>query len=76
MRSGAIISALCVGLCACQQPARSATYFEAHPDEAERIAVACRAGAQRGDECLNAEAGLVEVKRQARMKMFRRGFEK
>ncbi|MBP7817091.1 MAG: EexN family lipoprotein [Phenylobacterium sp.] len=59
---------------ACSPQPRSASYFEAHQDEAEEVAAACRTGAHRGLECVNAQAGVGAAKRDARMDAYRKGF--
>ena len=72
MRSLAVL--LLVALtAACDAQPRSATYFHAHPVIAQNVADACRSGSYRGDECVNAEAGLSAVRRDERLEMFRRG---
>lgn len=58
-----------LGACTSPEP-RSTQYFEAHPEEAKAIVEACRTGAQRGDECANAEVAVETAKGKARMKRF------
>ncbi|MNR68923.1 hypothetical protein D3C85_1938090 [compost metagenome] len=36
----------------------------------------CATGTKGGDECVNAQAALVTVEREARQERYRRGFEK
>lgn len=60
---------------ACQPEPRSATYFEAHPEETARVLAACKAGSQRGPECEAARAGEAAIKANARQELFRKGFE-
>lgn len=62
------------GLAACSSEPRSASYFEAHGEEAVRVAARCRNGAHRGEECANAEAALAAAERTARMDAYRKGF--
>jgi hypothetical protein len=61
-------------LAACSPEPRSASYFEAHPEEATEVADACKTGAHRGQECVNAEAGVAAARRAERMNAFRKGF--
>ncbi|WP_374346532.1 EexN family lipoprotein [Phenylobacterium sp.] len=65
---------LAVSLAACTPQPRSTAYFKAHHEEASRIFAACKTGAHRGEECQNAEAGVVDAKNQAEMNAFRKGF--
>lgn len=46
---------VCLLLASCDQ-SRSASYFEAHPDEARAVLKNCKAGTHRGPECRNAVA--------------------
>lgn len=62
------------GLAACSPEPRSAGYFEAHREEAEKVLAACETGAHRGDECVSAKAGPAAAARDARMEGFRKGF--
>ena len=62
------------GLAACSPEPRSATYFEAHQEEAMKVVAACQTGAHRGQECVNAQAGVAAAKRDARMDAYRKGF--
>ena len=71
-----IALAALAALAACSPEARSASYFEEHPEEAAEVADACKAGAHRGQECVNAEAGVAAAQRAARMDAFRKGFSK
>jgi hypothetical protein len=59
----------------CQAPPRSASYFEAHPEEMAVILADCTRGAQRGRECDNARAADGALKAKARQALFRKGFE-
>lgn len=63
-----------VGLAACSPEPRSASYFAAHADEAAKVVADCKAGAHRGQECVNAEAGVASAKRDARIDAYRKGF--
>jgi hypothetical protein len=62
-----------LALAACSPP-RSASYFAAHAPEAERVVADCRAAAHRGEECINAQAGLAAVRREERMDRYRKSF--
>lgn len=61
-------------LAACSPQPRSADYFTAHPDEAEKVVADCATGAHRGDECVNAKAGSAAAKRDARIDAYKKGF--
>jgi hypothetical protein len=50
---------------------RGTQFFEAHVDEARRVAAACRDGTIRGDECANAETAIITVGSKERFKRFR-----
>lgn len=70
-----LVAPLALGaLAACSPEPRSASYFEAHPDEAASVADACKTGARRGEECANAQAGLAASERTKRMNAYRKGF--
>jgi hypothetical protein len=69
----AILLAL-LGLAACSPEPRSASYFEAHPEEAAKVVVDCASGAHRGAECLNAKAGTAAIQRKARMDRYKQNF--
>jgi hypothetical protein len=72
---GRLIAVLALaGLAACSPEARSASYFEAHPEEAAKVADACKTGAHRGQECANAQAGVAAAQRTERMNAYRKGF--
>jgi hypothetical protein len=68
-----LLAGLC-GLGACAPEPRSASFFEANAEEAERVAAACEKGAHRGDECVNATAGLAALARKTRMDAYREAF--
>lgn len=68
------LAAALVVIAACSPEPRSAAYFEAHAEEAERVVAACRTGAHRGAECVNAQAGLAAIARKARMDAYREAF--
>jgi hypothetical protein len=61
-------------LSACSPPPRSVSYFRAHQAEAEHVVADCRAGAHRGQECVNAQAGVAASRRDERMDAYRKGF--
>lgn len=65
-----------LALAACSREPRSASYFEANPKEAARVADACKRGEHRGQECVNAQAGVAAAERSKRMDAFRKGFSK
>ncbi|MFN3585797.1 EexN family lipoprotein [Phenylobacterium sp.] len=62
-------------LTGCQAEPRAASYFEAHPEQAQRIVAACRTGDHRGQECANAEAGLAAARANKRLELFKKSFE-
>lgn len=62
------------GLAACSPEPRSASYFEAHQDEAAEVVANCQTGSHRGQECVNAQAAVAAAKRDARMDAYRKGF--
>jgi hypothetical protein len=62
------------GLAACSPEPRSASYFEAHPDDAAKVVSDCKTGAHRGQECTNAQAAVASAKRDERMDAYRKGF--
>ncbi|MDB5457643.1 MAG: hypothetical protein JWP92_3228 [Caulobacter sp.] len=66
---------LAASLVACSREPRSASYFDAHRQEAAKVVAACKAGAHRGDECLNAQFAMSNARREARMERYRRVFE-
>ncbi len=73
MRPLVLVLAL-AALSACSPEPRSATYFEAHQEEAAKVVADCQTGAHRGQECVNAQAGVAAAKRDARMDAYRKGF--
>ena len=73
MRPLVLVLAL-AALSACSPDPRSATYFEAHQEEAAKVVADCQTGAHRGQECVNAQAGVAAAKRDARMDAYRKGF--
>lgn len=62
------------GLAACSPEPRSAAYFQAHRDEAARVVADCGTGAQRGEECVNAQAGVAATARDARINRYKQNF--
>jgi hypothetical protein len=64
-----------LALASCHAEPRSASYFEAHPREAQEVVDACRTGAHRGSECETAQAGLAAVQADKRMQLFKKSFE-
>jgi hypothetical protein len=63
-----------VGSAACSPEPRSASYFEAHAEEAAKVVADCRTGAHRGQECTNAQTAVAAAKRDERMEGYRKGF--
>lgn len=61
-------------LAACSPEPRSTDYFVAHPDEAARIVADCKTGAHRGQECVNATAGVAAAESAERMKLYKKSF--
>lgn len=59
---------------ACNPQPRSADYFIAHQEEASRVVAACRRGDHRGDECMNARAGVAAAESAKRMQLYQRAF--
>jgi hypothetical protein len=62
-------------LTGCQAEPRSASFFEAHPDEARLVVAACKQGAHRGRECDNAQAGVAAIEANKRLDLFKKSFE-
>lgn len=62
------------GLAACSPEPRSASYFEAHPEEAAKVVSDCKTGTHRGQECSNAQTAVAAAKRDERMDAYRKGF--
>ena len=58
----------------CSPQPRGADYFVAHPEEAAKVVADCSTGAHRGDECVNAKAGLAAGARDARIEAYKKGF--
>jgi hypothetical protein len=59
----------------CSPPPRAISYFEGHPQEAAEVLHDCAAGTHRGRECQNAQGAKARLDAQARMNLFRKGFE-
>ena len=68
-----LIAALC--LSGCRAEPRSTSYFEAHPEDAQRVVSACKAGTHRGGESESARAGLAAIEADKRLKLFKKSFE-
>lgn len=73
MRNLAFIVSL-AGLAACSPEPRSASYFEAHAEEAAKVVSDCQTGSHRGQECSNAQTAVAAAKRNERMDGYRKGF--
>jgi hypothetical protein len=69
-----LAAAVLVALSACSPAPRSASYFEAHPEETAKVVVDCAAGAHRGEECVNAKAGAAAIRRDTRMDRYKQNF--
>lgn len=69
-----LIAFTLVGLAACSPEPRSASYFEAHAEEAAKVVSDCKTGAHRGQECTNAQTAVASAKRDERMDAYRKGF--
>lgn len=65
---------LLAGLAACSPEPRSTDYFVAHPEDAVRVVADCKRGVHRGQECVNATAGVAATESAERMKLFRKSF--
>jgi hypothetical protein len=61
-------------LAACSPPPRSSDYFVAHQDEAKRVVADCKAGSHRGEECVNATAGVAAAESAERMNLYKKSF--
>jgi hypothetical protein len=61
-------------LAACSPQPRSVSYFQTHKAEAEQVVSNCRTGAHRGQECVNAQAGVAASRRNERIDAYRKGF--
>lgn len=70
----ASLAAMGIAVASCAPQPRSAAYFKAHHDEAAQVFKACKTGARRGEECQDAEAGVMDADAQARMKLYRKSF--
>lgn len=62
------------GLTSCSPAPRSVAYFQAHRAEAARVVTDCRTGAHRGQECVNAQAGVAAAAREARINRYKQNF--
>ena len=69
------IALLTWGLTACHAEPPSASYFEAHPQEAHSIVRACNAGSRRGPVCENARTGIAAQDAARRLNLFKQSFE-
>jgi hypothetical protein len=61
-------------LAACSPQPHSADYFIAHPEDAIRVVADCKRGARRGEECVNATAGVAAAESAERMKLYKKSF--
>jgi hypothetical protein len=69
-----VLLAVLGALAACSPTPRSVSYFQAHTGEAANVVHACAAGTARGEECVNAQAGINAAARDARMAILRKSF--
>jgi hypothetical protein len=69
-----VVFLVLAALAACSPAPRSAAYFEAHREEAAKVAADCKTGAHRGEECVNALAGVAAAARDARMAAYKKNF--
>lgn len=69
-----LVAITLAGLAACSPEPRSASYFEAHQEEAAKVAADCKTGTHRGQECTNAQTAVAAAKRDERMDAYRKGF--
>jgi hypothetical protein len=78
MRTAAISLAALVAsgalLAACQREPRSASYFEANPNERADVVTDCKSGIRRGDECKNAQFAQEKAANRRSMEDYRSGF--
>ncbi len=74
MTRGVAASLAMATLAACAPAPRSASYFEAHPEEAHTVLAACKTGQTRGAECETALAGVTATANAARLRLYRKGF--
>lgn len=70
--AGLLVLALLAG---CSAAPRSASYFEAHPADAQAVLAACKSGQTRGEECQTALAGAAATANKARLELYRKGFQ-
>jgi hypothetical protein len=61
-------------LAACSPQPGSTDYYVANPDEAARVLAACKRGSQRGQDCVNATAGVAAGQSAERMKLYKKNF--
>jgi hypothetical protein len=73
-RAGVAVLAL-TALAGCSAPPRSASYFEAHPADAQAVLAACKTGRARGEECQTALVGATATANKARLELYRKGFQ-
>ena len=62
------------GLAACSPQPRSSDYFVAHQEEAKSVVADCKAGSHKGEECVNATAGVAAAESAERMKLYKKSF--
>ena len=69
-----LLVAVASSLAACSPSPRSADYFIAHQDEAAHVLADCKRGVHRGQECVNATAGVAATESAQRMKLYKKSF--
>jgi hypothetical protein len=73
MRRAALLIAL-AALAGCTPPARSTSYFKAHPEETGKVLVDCVAGSHRGPDCDNAKAAEAMIDSDRRLALYKHSF--
>lgn len=74
MNRFSVVLIVTASLAGCSPQPRSAEYFVAHPAEAARVAADCKSGSHRGEECINATAGVAAAESAERMKLYKKSF--
>jgi len=70
----AALALLLLGMASCCPQPRAASYFKAHPREANTVLAGCVAGTRRGGECDTAQAGLEQIESDKRLALYKSGF--
>lgn len=74
IRASGVLLSLTI-LAGCSAAPRSASYFEAHPADAQAVLAACKSGQTRSEECQTALAGATATANKARLELYRKGFQ-